>query len=47
MNGNRAFDLGCEEKDSSLTCHIYLIHDLWFLKVQEEKKVNVAEFSGH
>lgn len=38
MDENRGFDLGCEVKDSPLTCHIYLIHDLWFLKVQEEEK---------
>lgn len=31
VNENRGFDLGCNVKDSPLTCHIYLIHGLWFL----------------
>lgn len=47
MNESGGFDLGCKVTESPLTCHIYLIHGLWFLKVQEEeKKVNFAEFSG-
>lgn len=37
MNENRGFDLGCKVNDNLLTCHIYLIHGLWFLKAQEEK----------
>lgn len=45
MNENRGFDLGSKVKESPLTCHIYLSHGLWFLKVEEEnKKVSFAEF---
>lgn len=35
-------------RERLLTCHIYLIHALWFLKArrEREKKVNFAEFIG-